>query len=479
MSRPAEEVVTRLRQEVVAGRTRSTRWRRAQLDGLERLLTEESAAVIDAVTDDLGRSRTEVALTEVWGVVREIAHLRRGLPRWTADEAVRTPVALRPGRSWVRREPVGLVGVIGPWNYPVNLVLSPMAAALAAGNGVVAKPSELAPATSSLLARLVPRFLDPAAVAVCEGGAEVAESLVDAGLDHVLFTGSPAVGRLVAVRAAERLVPVTLELGGKSPVVVDRTVDLEAAAFRIAWGKLFNAGQSCIAPDYLLVEEATKGRLLAALELAVARLYGPDPARHPDFGRIVSDRHVVRLAGLLEGHKGTVAMGGRVDLASRYVAPTVVVDPDPASPLMTEEIFGPILPVVGVADLDEAASWIRARPDPLALYVFSEDGVAVDRLLAATRSGSVGWNTTMHQFASSYLPFGGIGRSGTGAYHGRHGVERLSHRRAVLQKPLRPDLPLAYPPYPPWKARLLTAALSLPSRLRTTFVRWEEEEGGG
>lgn len=471
-------VVAGLRSRFATGRTRGLAWRLAQLDGLDRLLSLEATALVDAVVADLGRGRTEVYLTEVAGVQRELAVLRRGLRRWAREEAVPTPLVLRPGRSWIRREPLGVVCVIGPWNYPVNLLLAPLAAAVSAGNCAVLKPSEEAPASSGLLARLLPQYLDPEAVAVCEGGPETTEALIDAGVDHVFFTGSPAVGRLVAARAAHGLVPVTLELGGKSPVVVDRTVDVSRAAFRIAWGKLLNAGQSCIAPDYVLVEDACKEALVEALSAAVARLYGPDPAQSRDYGRIVNDRHLRRLAGLLTDHGGDVVLGGVVDAATRYVAPTVVLEPRADAPLMTEEIFGPILPVVGVADLEAAAAAIGARPDPLALYVFSEDRAAVDRLLASTRSGSACWNTTMHHFASSHLPFGGVGRSGTGAYHGRHGYERLSQLRPVLHKPLRPELPFAYPPYHPWKARLLTKALSLPGRVRAGAVRARKGTAG-
>ena len=466
MSGTPADAMAACRAAFAEGRTRPLAWRLAQLDGLERLLVREGRALVDAVVADLGRAATEVRLTEVASVQREVATLRRGLPRWVRDERVRTPLVLHPARSWIRREPLGVVGIVGPWNYPVNLLLVPLAAAVAAGNAAVLKPSEEAPATSALLAERLGHYLDPSTVAVCEGGASATEALVDAGPDHLFFTGSPRVGGLVGARAAARLVPTTLELGGKSPAVVDRSADVASAGLRIAWGKLLNAGQSCIAPDYVLVDDARAGELLEALVGAVRRLYGPDPSRSADYGRIVSDRHVDRLAGLLDGHGGRVVLGGEVDRVARYVAPTIVVDPDPAAPLLQEEIFGPILPVVRVRDADEAAAWIRRRPDPLALYVFGEDRAVLDRLLATTRSGGVCWNTTMHQFASPCLPFGGIGGSGIGAYHGRHGVERLSQLRPVLHKARRLDLPLAYPPYPAWKGRLLTTALELPSRLR-------------
>lgn len=471
MNEPAA-AVARARAAFLSGRTRSLGWRLAQLDALDRLLRDSAETLVEAVVSDLGRSRTETYLTEVVSVQRELAALRRGLPRWLRDERAVTPLVLQPARSWIRREPLGVVGIVGPWNYPANLLLAPLAAALAAGNCAVVKPSEEAPATSAVLAALLPQALD--GVVVCEGGAEATEALIDADPDHLFFTGSPRVGRLVAARAAGRLIPVTLELGGKSPVVVDHTVDLAAAGFRIAWGKLLNAGQSCIAPDYVLVEADQAEALVDALASAVVTLYGPDPKQSPDYGRIVSDRHLMRLTRLLDGHGGRIAFGGEIDAAARYVAPTVVVDPAPDSPLLQEEIFGPVLPLVRVRGTDEAVAWIRERPSPLALYVFSEDRPTFERLVEATSSGTVCWNTTMHQFASSYLPFGGVGGSGTGAYHGRYGYERLSQLRPVLRKPLRPELPLAYPPYPRWKAGLLRATLQAPGRLR----RLLEGDGG-
>lgn len=465
MSAPAG-ILAGLKASFAAGRTRPLAWRLAQLDGLDRMLTREAGTIVDALVSDLGRGRTEAFLTDVNGAQREVATLGRNLARWTRDERVPLPLALRPGRSWLRREPLGTVLVVGPWNYPFNLVLTPLAAALAAGNCAVVKPSEHAPASSALLARLLPEYLDPAAVAVCEGDGETTGALIDEGVDHVFFTGSTAVGRLVMERAARRLTPVTLELGGKSPALVDATVDLDATATRIVWGKLLNAGQSCIAPDHVLVEASCKDALVEAIEGAVERLYGPDPALSPDYGRIVNDHHVRRLRGLIEDHGGRIAFGGRIDAPARYVAPTVVVDPGLESGLMTEEIFGPVLPVVAVRDLEDAAGLLAGRPSPLALYVFSEDAAAVERVLASTRSGAACWNTTMHHFASSRLPFGGVGESGMGGYHGRYGYERLSQLRPVLHKPLAPDPRLAYPPYGRAKASLLTGALGLPGRLR-------------
>jgi len=430
------------------------------------MLTREASPIVDALVADLGRGRTEAFLTDVNGVQREVATLRRNLRRWARDERVPLPLVLLPGSSWLRREPLGTVLVVGPWNYPVNLVLAPLAAGLAAGNCVVLKPSEQAPASSALVARLVDTYLDNDGVAVCEGGAEMTEALIDQGVDHIFFTGSPGVGRLVMARAAERLTPVTLELGGRCPVLVDATADLEVAARRIAWGKLVNAGQSCIAPNHVFVDARARDVFVEALQGAIEQMYGPDPAQSPDYGRIVSDQHVARLGRLLEGHGGRVAVGGGVDPGRRYVAPTVVVDPSPDSALMGEEIFGPVLPVVSVENMDEAVALVDKAAAPLALYLFSRDEAVAEQVWQSTRSGAACWNSTMVHFAASRLPFGGVGESGIGNYHGRHGYERLSHLRPVLHKPAWPDPRLTYPPFSARKAWLLQEALSLPGRFR-------------
>jgi aldehyde dehydrogenase (NAD+) len=362
---------------------------------------------------------------------------------------------LLPARAELRHEPLGVVLVVSPWNYPVNLLLVPLAAALAAGNCVVLKPSELAPRTSALLAALVPRYLDPAAVAVCEGGEEVTTALIDGGVDHLFFTGSPAVGRLVMARAALHLTPVTLELGGKSPAYVDASAKLEVAARRLVWGKFLNAGQTCIAPDYVLVHRDIADQLVEALAKMVGELYGPEPAKSPDYGRIVDERHLRRLEELLASSGGRVVRGGEVDYGTRYFAPTILTGVSSQSRLMQEEIFGPLLPVLTVEDESAALEEIASHPTPLCAYVFAEDGEILRRFAAGTRSGSVCANTTLEHFAASTLPFGGLGESGTGRYHGRFGFETFSQLRPVLVKATRPSLKIAHPPYSKFRRMLL------------------------
>jgi aldehyde dehydrogenase (NAD+) len=442
----AVAVVATVRAAFDAGRTKPVAWRRAQLRALRRLLVEAGPELEEALAADLGKSPAESQVSEIGVVVAEVDHALRHVRRWARSAPVAVPYAVAPASARVVPEPLGVVLVIAPWNYPVQLLLGPLVGALAAGNAVVLKPSEVAPATSTALARLVPRFLDPRAVAVVEGGAEATTDLLAQRFDHIFFTGGGAVARVIARAAAENLTPTTLELGGKSPVWIDDTVDVEVAARRLAWGKFMNAGQTCVAPDYVLATPAVAARLTAALDRAITAFYGADPETSPDFGRIVADRHVDRLAGLLEGQKP--AVGGSVDRSRRYVAPTVIDGVDLDSSIMAEEIFGPILPIVHVADLDEAIRVIRSRDKPLALYVFSASRTVERRLLRETSSGAVGVGIPSAHLLVPGLPFGGVGASGSGAYHGKRSFDTFTHEKALLRKPLAPDtVGLVYPPF--------------------------------
>lgn len=456
-------MVARLRATFDAGVTRPLGWRREQLQALRGLLVADKAELLAALAADLGKPAIEGLMTDLSFVRAEVDVLLAGLDEWSRPERVRVPLVQRPARAQVVREPLGVALVIAPWNYPVHLLLAPMAAALAAGNCVAGKPSEIAPATAAALGRLVPRHLDQRAVAIVEGGVPEARSLLAERFDHIFYTGNGRVGREVMEAAARHLTPVTLELGGKSPALVDRDADLAVAARRIAWGKFINAGQTCVAPDYVLVHRAVEDQLVDGIARAVRRFYGDDPASSPDYARIVSDRHFRRLTGLLEGSgagsRASVAVGGQADPATRYLAPTVLRDVGAGDPVMEEEVFGPILPVLAVQDMDEAAAFVRARPKPLALYVFSGSEATALKVVEGTSSGGVCVNGTVLHLAVHGLPFGGVGESGMGAYHGRHGFETFSHRRAVLTKPTRPDLPLAYPPYTRLRQWLLRRAL--------------------
>jgi aldehyde dehydrogenase (NAD+) len=343
--------------------------------------------------------------------------------------------------------------VIAPWNYPVQLLLCPMVAAIAAGNCVVGKPSEVSMHTSATLARLVPEYLDPDCVAIVEGGVDETQALLAEQFDHIFYTGNGQVGRVVMEAAAKHLTPVTLELGGKSPVIVAADADLDVAAHRVAWGKFLNAGQTCIAPDYALVAREVEQPFVERIAQVVKEFYGPDPKASPDYARIVNDRHFRRLEALMDD--GTAVLGGEVDAEQRYIAPTVLREVAPDAPVMAEEIFGPLLPVLAVDDVDEAIQFVNDRDRPLALYVFSGSGAVRDDVLARTTSGGAGVNATVLQVAVPDLPFGGVGASGMGAYHGRAGFDTFSHHKAVLKKSTRLDPKFAYPPYTKRKARIL------------------------
>lgn len=453
------QTVDALRSTFDSGATKPLAWRIAQLRALRRLLTERAAEFEDALLADLAKNPTESQIAEIGFVVGEIDHMLRGLRRWLRPKRVGVPAALLPATARTMLEPVGVVLIIAPWNYPVQLLLAPLVGALAAGNAVVLKPSELAPATSAAMARLLPQYLDPRAVAVVEGAVEETTELLAHRWDHIFFTGNGRVGRIVAAAAAEHLTPVTLELGGKSPVYVDDSVDIAAAARRIAWGKFMNAGQTCVAPDYVLATPAVGARLADALRIAVRELYGDDPADSPDYGRIVDDRQFARLTGLLDG-AGTTALGGQRDAGSRYLAPTVLTDVPRDAAVMGEEIFGPILPIVPVADLDDALRVIRSGDKPLALYAFTERASVRRRILTETSSGAVGFGVPAAHLAVGGLPFGGVGESGVGAYHGERSLRTFSHEKAVLTKALGPDtLALIYPPYTESKDRFARGLL--------------------
>ncbi|MGA1837384.1 aldehyde dehydrogenase family protein [Herbiconiux sp. 11R-BC] len=439
-------VVPPLRASFGRGVTRSLRWRTEQLKALRRMLVERSADFEDALFLDLGKNPAESQLTEINILLSEIDHTLAHLRSWLRPRRVGVPLAIAPATASTMLEPLGVVLVIAPWNYPVQLLLAPVIGALAAGNAVVMKPSELAPATSALIAELVPDYLDPRAVTVVEGGVEVTTELLAERFDHIFYTGNGTVGRIVMAAAAKHLTPVTLELGGKSPVYVDDTVDLAVAARRIAWGKFMNAGQTCVAPDYLLATAEVQSALAPLLVEAIAELYDGDPRTSASYGRIVNEKQYTRLTGLLAGEK--VLTGGRVDERARYIAPTVLVDVARDAPVMQQEIFGPILPFVTVEDLDDAIGFITAGEKPLALYAFTNSRETARRILTETSSGAVGFGVPVAHLTVTGLPFGGVGESGMGNYHGRRSIETFSHEKAVLTKRLSPDtLKLVYPPF--------------------------------
>lgn len=447
------EAVAGARSAFDRGLTRPYEWRLAQLEALARFVKEREDDILAALASDVGKPKLEGYSTEVAYTATEIAETKRDLKGWMKPEKVSTPLLLQPGKSFIRTEPLGVVLIIAPWNYPFGLAVGPLIGALAAGNAVVVKPSEVAPATSALLAKHLPRYLDADAVRVIEGGVPETTELLAQRFDHIFYTGNGAVGQVVMTAAARHLTPVTLELGGKSPVVVDRSANLEVTAKRICWGKYSNAGQTCVAPDYVLAHAEIYESLLAVLAQTVRDFYGSDPQKSPDYGRIVNARHHRRLAALLGS--GKVVVGGQLEESDRFIAPTVLRDVSPDSAVMADEIFGPILPVLPVGSVDDAVSFINRRPKPLALYVFSEDDKVAASVIDRTSSGGAAVNHTWMHLANHDLPFGGVGPSGMGSYHAKATYDCFSHHRSVLMKPTSLDAPILYPPYDETKRKLI------------------------
>ncbi len=428
-----------------SGVTRDVAFRTKQLKALGTAIYGNRQLILKALKEDLGKPAFEAYVAEVSQVLSDVDTAAKRVRSWARPRRVGTPLFLFPASSYVYPEPLGVALIIGPWNYPMDLVMAPLVGAIAAGNCAVVKPSELAPATSSAVASVIGESFDPTYIAAIEGGPDIARSLLAQRFDHIFYTGGGVVGRLVMEAAARELTPVTLELGGKSPCIVEPDTDLEHAARRIAWGKYFNAGQTCIAPDYLLVNRSVKRELLEALVKYVRLFYGADPSRSPDFARIVNDRHFERVSGLLG--QGEILLGGDTDPSTRYIAPTIIDGVRAGDPVMREEIFGPVLPVMEYGELGEAIAFVNERPKPLALYFFSRDRDKQERVLAATSSGGCCMNDVLVHFSNSSLPFGGVGMSGFGKYHGKWGFDSFSNMKAVVRKSFLLDLYVRYPPY--------------------------------
>jgi aldehyde dehydrogenase (NAD+) len=437
------EIVARLRRTFAGGRTRSVDWRKDQLLKLEKMMVEKESAIAAALADDLDRTPFEAWLADSASTAAEAKFAAKRVKRWTRRRYRILELAQLPGRGWIEYEPYGTVLIIGAWNYPIYLTLGPLVGAIAAGNTVVLKPSEIAPASSRLMAELVPKYLDSDAIAVVEGDGAVSQELIAQGFDRVMFTGGTEIGRKVYEGAAPHLTPVTLELGGKSPVIVAEDADLDVAAKRISWIKLMNSGQTCVAPDYVLAHANIRDELVGKIGDAIKAQSGESTGK-----KIVNQRQFDRLTGYIAATKGTVALGGGSDASQLRIQPTVIVDPDPDEPLMSTEIFGPILPVVTVQSLDEAITFVNSRPKPLAAYLFTKTKDVREKVIKEVPAGGMIVNHLAFQVTTARLPFGGVGASGIGAYHGRFGFEEFSHRKSVLTKPTRPDLShMLYPPY--------------------------------
>lgn len=428
-----------------SGRTKDFEFRLQNLARLKDAIVQNEASIFKALNADLSKSTYESYLSEVGVVLNEIRLARRKLKSWARPRRVRTPFVLWIGSSRIYYEPYGTALIIAPWNYPFQLAIAPLIGSIAAGNCSVLKPSEYAPHTAAILSQIIGSHFDNSYLAVIEGDAKVGEALLREHFDYIFFTGSVTVGKMVMAAAARHLTPVTLELGGKSPCIVDQDANIDQAARRIVFGKFINAGQTCIAPDYLLVHASNTQRLREHIEKYVQRFYGNNPQKSPDYARIINRRHFDRLVALLDGSR--ILFGSQNDPEDLYIAPTLIEDPGWEHPIMREEIFGPILPLLAFDDLAEVVNLLNSRPKPLALYVFSNRPENYQKVIQTVSFGSGCINDTVVHFGNSHLPFGGVGNSGMGNYHGKASFEAFSREKGILKKSFAYEPPLRYPPY--------------------------------
>ncbi len=458
--------------EALFARQQAARWRvagtsadqrKAKLRALLEALMVHRAEAHAALAADFRKAPEEVDLSELYPVIGEIKEALRHLPCWMQPRRVPTPMGLFGSAGTIVQEPKGVTLIISPWNYPIYLTLGPLVSAIAAGNCAVIKPSEFTPHTTAFLQKLLAGLFPEEEVALVEGDADAATALLTLPFDHIFFTGSPAVGKVVMRAAAEHLTSVTLELGGKSPVLVDADANLKEAARKIAWGKCLNGGQTCVAPDYVLVHERIHDAFVEDLKQVLVSFYGTDAAARqasPDLARIINDRHFERIKALLESSGAGIAFGGEIDAASRYISPTVLTDVDPAAQIMQEEIFGPLLPIVKVKDMEAAVAYVNARPKPLALYVFSGSRQTSEDLIARTTAGGGCINDTILHFAHTGLPTGGVNTSGFGKAHGVYGFQAFSNARGILRQRTRfSAIQLMYPPYTGFVRRMIDLTL--------------------
>lgn len=439
-----QDILGKKRDFFSTGITKDVSFRIQQLKLLREVIKQNQAEILAALKADLGKPPFE-AYGEILLSLQEINYALKHIRTWVKPRKAATPLSQFLASSSIYKEPLGIVLVISPWNYPFMLAISPLVGAIAAGNCVILKPSEIAIHTSNLLAKMISENFNQGCLTVIEGGIETSQALLAEPFDHIFFTGGTAVGKLVMAAAAQHLTPVTLELGGKSPCIVDAEVDVEVAAKRITWGKFLNAGQTCIAPDYVLVHKSIKAKLLAGLKKSIREFYGEDPHKSSDYARIINGKHFSRLANFLQ--EGEVIVGGETNAEDRYIAPTVIDRVQPDHKIMTEEIFGPILPILEYEDLIEAIAFVNSKPKPLALYFFSTNKKHQELILRETSFGGGCINDTIVHLSTPELPFGGVGYSGMGSYHGQAGFDRFSHHKSVLHNSFMLDLKWRYPPY--------------------------------
>lgn len=447
-----DQIYSGLRHHLIS-HARDYQWRIEQLEQLRRLLLENDDLISASMWKDLRKSKFECQATEQGIVLGEIELTLKKLKKWMKPQRVSTPLYNQPGRSYIVHDPYGLALIIGAWNYPINLTLAPLVGAISGGNAVMIKPSEISSHTAQTLADLIPKYMDTNLITVVQGGAEETSAILDKTFDTIFFTGSGPVGKIVLAKAAPKLTPVTLELGGKSPAVVMPDADLKVTARRLAWGKFMNAGQTCVAPDYIIAHPEIRDRLIAEMKLAVKEFYGVKPETSPDYCRIINAKNFDRLKDLAEGEE--IVFGGEFDREKLFISPTIIAG-KPSTPLMEEEIFGPLLPVLEMKEATEILSFINSRPKPLALYLFTKSTKTIELFTRNTSSGSLLVNDVVIHMPVPKLPFGGVGASGMGHYHGRFSFDTFTHAKGVLRKSFWLDLPVRYAPYTSWKSKVLS-----------------------
>ena len=448
-----EKLVEGQRAYYMEGKTRSVAARIQALNRLEQAILTYEQELYRALNADLGKSRAESYMCEVGLTLSELRYVRRHVKTWSKERRVPTPLAQFHAKSFTVQEPYGVVLIMSPWNYPVLLTLEPLIGALAAGNCCVLKPSAYSPETSNVIANLIREAFSPEYVTVVEGGRKENEDLLNQKFDYIFFTGGVSVGKLVMEKASAHLTPVTLELGGKSPCMVDHTANIPLTARRLVFGKYLNCGQTCVAPDYVLVEEAVKEQLLSCIQAEITKMFGADPLKNPDYGKMINQKHFDRICGLIDPEK--LVCGGQTEKEHLRIAPTVLAEVTADDAIMQEEIFGPVLPILTVKNMDEAIRFVQERPKPLALYLFTEDRKMEQRVLAETSYGGGCINDTIIHLATSQMGFGGVGNSGMGSYHGKKSFATFSHEKSMVKKSTWMDLPMRYQPYTSWKEKLV------------------------
>ncbi|MFY3790475.1 aldehyde dehydrogenase [Ureibacillus sp. MALMAid1270] len=442
-----EKLISIQRDYFYSGMTRSTDFRKRQLEKLAKSIKKYEKDVIKALNLDLGKSEFESYTNEVGMVLSSIRYMLKQIDEWVKPEEVKTPLSLQPAKSFIIREPYGVTLIIAPFNYPFQLVMEPLIGAIIGGNTAVIKPSESAVHTCAIIKTIIEETFEPQYIQVVEGEKEEVTALIQSSFDYIFFTGSVAVGKVIMRAAAERLTPITLELGGKSPTIVDHTANLKLAAKRIVWGKFNNNGQTCVAPDYVLVQQSVYHEFVALLKKTIQQFFGENPRESKDYGRIINHKQLERLAQLLEIEKNNITYGGTYDLQDRYIEPTILENISWKNPIMEDEIFGPILPIMAYDHLQSAIEQIRRLPKPLAAYFFSEHEQAIDYFLEQLSFGGGCINDTITHVGNIHLPFGGVGPSGVNAYHGKASFENFTHPKSIMQRSTKVTNDLLYPPY--------------------------------